>query len=96
MSRRDDLLRDYRAAFLRFLPRSSEAALHTGHELGRAAVQDGLSILELVQVHHDVLAEVLRSSGPEDVTKIVAAASEFLLEVLGTHDMTQRRILDPS
>ena len=30
----DTLTRDYRAAFLRYLPRREEAALHTGYELG--------------------------------------------------------------
>lgn len=33
-----DVRRDYRAAFLRYLPRRDEAALHAGYELGRAAV----------------------------------------------------------
>ena len=51
--------RDYRAAFLRYLPRREEAALHVGYKLGRAAVSDGLSILDLVQVHHEVFLEVL-------------------------------------
>ena len=51
MSRPDDLARDYRAAFLRYLPRQAEAAAHSGYELGRSAVADGVSILELVRVH---------------------------------------------
>jgi len=57
----DALARNYRAAFLRYLPRREEAALHSGYQLGRAAVTDGLSMLELARVHHDVLLEVLRT-----------------------------------
>ena len=84
---------DYRAAFLRYLPRREEAALHVGYKLGRAAVSDGLSILDLVQVHHAVLVEVLEDTRGEDVGRVADAASEFLLEVLATYDMTQRGLL---
>ena len=34
----DALTRDYRTAFLRYLPRREEAALTSGYELGRGAV----------------------------------------------------------
>jgi hypothetical protein len=84
---------DYRAAFLRYLPRREEAALHVGYELGRSAVSRGLSILDLVQVHHQVLLEVLEDSRGEDLAPVATAASEFLLEVLATYDMAQRSFL---
>ncbi len=86
----EDLTRDYRAAFLRYLPRREEAALHCGYELGRSAVTGRLSILELAQVHHDVFLEVLRDTQAEDLTRVATAASDFLLEVLATYDMAQR------
>ena len=60
----EDLTRDYRAAFLRYLPRRSEAALTSGYELGRRAVVEGVSLLDLVSVHHVVLAEVLDDTPP--------------------------------
>ena len=89
----DSLARDYRAAFLRYLPRREEAALHTGYELGRTAVTAGLSILELAQVHHEVLLQVLHDTRSDDVTQVVSAASEFFLEVIATYDMAQRGFL---
>ena len=80
------LQRDYRAAFLRYLPRRDEVALHTGYELGRAAVHDRVSILDLAQVHHD-LGEFARghwdrSCPPDEVVGIATGGSEFFLEVL--------------
>jgi len=90
----ENLARDYRAAFLRYLPRREEAALHRGYELGRSAVANGLSILDLAQVHHDVFLEVLRDTPGEDLTQVATAASEFFLEVLATYDMTQRSFLE--
>jgi len=88
-----ELERDYRAAFLRYLPRRDEAALHTGYELGRRAMTNGLSILDLAQVHHQVFLEVLRDTKPEDLAQVANAASEFYVEVLATYDMTQRSFL---
>jgi len=86
----DDLTRDYRAAFLRYLPRRDEAALHSGYELGRAAVAGQLSILEVAQVHHAVFLEVLQDTRADELTHVTTAASEFFLEVLATYDMAQR------
>jgi hypothetical protein len=87
----EDLSRNYRTAFLRYLPRRDEAPLHEGYELGRRAVADGVSMLELAQVHHEIFLEVLRDTRPDDLTRVATAASEFLLEVLATYDMAQRR-----
>ena len=85
-----DVRRDYRAAFLRYLPGRDEAALHAGYEIGRAAVEDGLSILDLAQLHHEVLLEVLQDTRTDDLGEVAGAASEFLVEVLATFDMAQR------
>ncbi|HET9872676.1 MAG TPA: phosphatase RsbU N-terminal domain-containing protein [Propionibacteriaceae bacterium] len=90
MTSLDDLRRNYRTAFLRYLPRREEAPLHLGYEIGRTAVVDQISILELAQVHHEVLLEVLRDAGTEELTQIGTAASEFFVEVLATYDMAQR------
>jgi phosphoserine phosphatase RsbU-like protein len=90
----EDLTRDYRVAFLTYLPRREEAALARGYELGRSVVNRGVSILELAQVHHEILLEVLRETPPEELTGVATAASEFFLEVLATFDMAQRGFLD--
>ena len=90
MTSLEDLRRNYRAAFLRYLPGRDEAALRAGYEIGRAAVVDALSILDIAQVHHEVLLEVLRDTRSEDLGHVASAASEFLVEVLATYDMAQR------
>jgi hypothetical protein len=92
----EDVTLDYRVAFQRYLPQRSEAALTDGYDLGRRAIVQGVSLLELVQVHHLVLAEVLHDSPRDEVGRITAAASDFLLEVLATFDMTHRRLRAPS
>ena len=87
-----DVLRDYRAAFLRSLPRHNEAALTLGYDLGRRAVANGVSLLDLIQVHHTVLREVLTGPPAPDPGQVTEAACEFLLEVLSTFDMTHRAL----
>ena len=86
------LLRDYRAAFLRHLARPAEPALHAGYRLGRESLAAGLGLLEVVRVHHDVLIEVLSGGPAGEAPLVAAAASDFLLEVLASYDMTQRGI----
>jgi hypothetical protein len=88
-----DLERNYRAAFLRYLPNQDEAALLVGYQIGRAAVGDGVSILELAQVHHQILLEVLTDTPTNDLARVAAAASDFFLQVLATYDLTQRAYL---
>ena len=94
MSEIEQLTRDYRVAFLQYLPRREETALNRGYELGRSAVADGLSILELARIHHEIFLEVLRETPPAGLPEIATAASEFLLEVLAPFDMAQRSFLD--
>lgn len=88
------LTRDYRAAFLRYLPNRSEEARTSGYQLGRRAVTEGVSLLDLAHVHHVVLAEVLVDSPAAEVQGLTTAASEFLVEVLAPFDMAQRMLLD--
>ena len=87
------LRRNYRAAFLRYLPNQDEAALDAGYQIGRSAVTDGLTLLDLAQVHHDILREVLRNSSQEELDGVTATAADFLVEVLATYEMTRRGYL---
>ena len=92
MSGLDDVTLDYRVAFQRYLPRRSEAALTDGYDLGRRAIVQGVSMLDLVHVHHVVLTEVLADTPSEEVARVTSAAGDFLLEVLATFDMSHRRL----
>jgi Phosphoserine phosphatase RsbU, N-terminal domain len=94
MSSLEDLTRDYRIGFLRYLPRRSETALTAGYELGRRAATGGAGLLDLVRVHHKILAEVLARHPPPDTSDVMAAGCEFLSEVLSTFDMAHRVLHD--
>ena len=81
---------DYASAFGSHLNRTGETGLESAYELGRKAVTDGLSLLDLAGVHHGVLAEHLSKALPEDVGRIAASATDFFNESLATFEMASR------
>jgi hypothetical protein len=88
MNTADALHRDYRVTFLRYVSGRDEAPLAAAYELGRRAVGQRLSILELSRIHHDVFGTIIQDTRPDDMDSTVQAASEFFLEVLATYHMT--------
>jgi uncharacterized membrane protein YhfC len=88
----DGLRRDYRIAFLRYLPRRDETALAAAYELGRSAVSAGTNVLILTQLHHEILREVAADSPPGEVDALLARGAEFLVEVLASVEMAQRSL----
>jgi hypothetical protein len=96
MSRLADLKRDYKTGLLRYLVRTDEPPLHTAYVIGRTAVTEGLSILDLSRIHHEVLIEVLHDTAREDLGSTTTSASQFFGEALATYDMTQRSFLSGS
>ena len=94
MTPNEALVRNYRAALVGAVSRLSEANLNRGYELGREAVAQGVSVLELARVHHECLLELVADSAASGVQDVAVAASEFFLEVLATVDMAQRAYLE--
>ncbi|HET9646718.1 MAG TPA: phosphatase RsbU N-terminal domain-containing protein [Microlunatus sp.] len=90
MTPADRVLRDYRAAFHGHLLHRDESSRRRAYEIGRHSLEDGISMLELVRIHHEVFGQVLVASGGRDTDDVVERASEFFLEVLAPYHMTQR------
>ena len=83
--------RDYVPAFLQYLSAGGEPGRKRAYELGRRAIGEHLSILDLARIHHSVLLEVLKTHRtPQELEHIAQAASEFLVEALAVFEMTQR------
>ncbi len=91
----ETLRRNYVPVFLAYLGQRSESALRSAYELGRNAIRDELSVLDLVQIHHSVLLDVLKQARtPEDLEDLATAAGSFFVEVLATFDMAQRALIE--
>jgi hypothetical protein len=84
----------YLPAFRAFVRERDERTLRTAYELGRDAVEAGVSALEIVSVHHDVLERAVAGASPEETRATISAASEFLVEALAAFEMVQRGFSD--
>jgi hypothetical protein len=83
--------RDYAPTFLQYLSQRSEPGRRAAYELGRRAITEQLSVLDLTRIHHGMLLAVLRTHRtPRELEHIAQAASEFLVEALAVFEMTQR------
>ena len=83
--------RDYAPAFLQYLSDRGEGGRRSAYELGRRAISEQLSVLDLARIHHGLLLEVLKTHRtPDELEHIAQAASEFLVEALAVFEMTQR------
>jgi hypothetical protein len=83
--------RDYAPVFLQYLSERGERGRRAAYELGRRAIGDQLSVLDLARIHHGVLLDVLKTHrSPQELEHIAQAASEFLVEALAVFEMTQR------
>jgi hypothetical protein len=85
------LRRDYAPAFLQYLSEGGEPGRRAAYELGRRAVSERLSVLDLARIHHSVLLEVLKTHRTSaELEHIARAASGFLVEALAVFEMTHR------
>jgi hypothetical protein len=85
----------YRAAFASYLRAPSEGALEPAYSLGREAVVAGLSPLDLSQVHHEALGDVIGASAAEHAAEFLShALSTFEIERLGFDEAKERAALE--
>ncbi|MBV9817000.1 MAG: GAF domain-containing protein [Solirubrobacterales bacterium] len=81
----------YAAALGEYLRDPSEGSLTIAYELGRAAVKDQLTVLELTVAYQEALANVLSvTARPAEVRTITRFAGEFLLESMSSFEMLHR------
>jgi hypothetical protein len=83
--------RDYAPVFLQYLSERGERGRRAAYELGRRAIVEQLSVLDLARIHHGILLDVLKThQSSQELEHIAQAASEFLVEALAVFEMTQR------
>jgi serine phosphatase RsbU (regulator of sigma subunit)/anti-sigma regulatory factor (Ser/Thr protein kinase) len=89
---RDEFRTAYAQAFHDYVTAAAgERGLERAYELGRTAVSEGLSMLDLAAIHHESLAEALAlASSAEEHARAATAATEFAMESLSTFEMAQR------
>src|SRR5271166_960826 len=79
----------YAAALRTYLEARGEEDLAVGHELGRRALQEGISMLDVIENHFQLVDDLAQKPGFDG-----AAALAFLLQTLAPLDVATRGFLD--
>src|SRR5260370_10282299 len=86
---------DYRSALDEYATQSGEAALGRAYDLGRKAMTEGKSLLEIVAIHHEALQGIVREAKKEKRHgELLRASAEFLAESLSPYEMAHRGFQD--
>ncbi len=80
---------EYAIALRRHLEQPGEAGLRAAYDLGRRALGAGVSLIELVAIHHDARLEVLTAPREQ-----LPEADAFLREALGAFEIAERGYWD--
>jgi signal transduction histidine kinase len=86
-----DLDAMYATALQDYLRQRDESCLHRAYELGRRAVGERRSILEMIELHQKAsLQFVSRAASSAEGAGVVEAAGVFLREAMSPYEMTNR------
>jgi len=87
---------DEYASFMReYAAGSGEAALGKAYELGRRALVEGKSLVEIASLHHGALQALIREEKDEELRKsLLQTSGDFLAECLSPYEMAHRGFQD--
>ena len=86
----DDFDACYAIALRSYLETGSEQDLAVGHELGRRALHDDISVLKIVEQHSELVRRLAQEISAFDDARALA----FLLQTLAPLDIATRGFLD--
>lgn len=82
------LSKEYRELFERYVRQQAETDLEVAYEMGRRAIENGISVLDLIDWHYESLVEGLsRAGAPDESANVGKLASALLKEMLAPFDM---------
>src|SRR5574341_1807230 len=89
----NDLSARYASALQGYLAGGGEETLRQAYEFGRAALLSGLGIIDMVELHHDAMRDVLARTPPDRVAVHAREAMVFFEESLSPFEITHRGYL---
>lgn len=86
-----DLTQQYAQALKGYLSEETEMTLTGAYEFGRAALTDGLGVLEMTMIHQEALNALLTdATDPQEIWHTIQASSAFFKESISPFEMTFR------
>jgi signal transduction histidine kinase len=86
---------EYRSGLSRYSAAGGEAALGRAYDLGRQALEEQLSMVELASMHHRAVIELVRRAENEtQKEELLRISAEFLAECVSPYEMAHRGFQD--
>src|SRR5213594_3292423 len=86
---------EYRSSFDEYAGGGGELALGRAYELGRRALNEKKSLVEIASLHHQAVLGLIRDAGSDKQREeSIRAGSEFLAECLSPYEMAHRGFQD--
>lgn len=86
---------DYAPLLLRYLAQQDESGLQAAYELGRGAMCESVSLLDVVRVHNELFLDVLRTvRDVDDAHEVARASTTLLIDLVASFAMSQRGAID--
>lgn len=82
----------YQGALQEYLAHPDETRLQLAYELGRAAMNAGLGVFDLIRLHHQALSDGVFPDDPQAAVRLTPAIEGFLIEALSPFEIAQRGI----
>lgn len=87
----NDLDASYANALGDYLRQRDESCLHRAYEVGRSALREGRSLLEMIELHQKAaLPYVSRPDSPDEIAHVSEASAMFFREAMSPFEMTNR------
>src|SRR5260221_7331704 len=86
---------EYRSGLSRYSEGGGEAALGRAYDLGRQALEQQLSVVELASMHHRAVIDLVRTTENETQREeLLRTSAEFLAECVSPYEMAHRGFQD--
>ena len=86
---------EYRSALRSYATERGELALGRAYELGRRALEEQLSVVELAALHHQAVIELMGGTeGEQSKDELLRVSGEFLAECVSPYEMAHRGFQD--
>ena len=86
---------EYRSALQGYAAKGGELALGRAYELGRRALDQQLSVVDLASLHHRAMMDLIRAAKDEPQKEaLLQSSAEFLSECVSPYEMAHRGFQD--
>ena len=84
----------YREVLQSYLSGAGEDSLMLAYDIGRKALENGASVLDIASAHKTAIVDILREDSDRNAIELLEAAEPFLFESLSSFEMNQQSVAE--